>query len=55
MAEARHLVVCEDFSIFNPRCMHKGYSCVCVFVTMLAATDLVCMSKIRYLRALSDI
>ena len=40
--------------IFNPRCMHKGYGShsvcecvsVCVSVTALAATYLICVSEV---------
>ena len=40
--------------MFNPRCMHKGYGShsvcecmsVCVSVTTLVATYLICMSKV---------
>ena len=45
--------------IFNPRCMREGTVvvlcvsvcvCVCLSVTALAATYLVCMSKLRHHR-----
>ena len=48
------LVMNSPTAIINPRRMRKGYGsrfvCVCLSVTALAATYLVCMSKVRHHR-----